>query len=154
MTKIILTQVQAKAIELYKQAGTTIEEFARFAHVWKSDFSPLKGLTVDQMARILYETGSFEVEQPKFEVTPLMKEVNKHILAERIQQNKKWGLQRHSHETWYVIASEEGGEVAQAIQVAKGWGKPTDAQNLYKEIVQHAAVLQAFAEQVLEENGY
>lgn len=84
-------------------------------------------------------------------ITALMQEVNKQILVERVEQNKKWGPQRHPHETWYVIAAEEGGEVAQAIQVLKGWGKPTDAQNLYKEIIQQAAVLQAFAEQVLEE---
>lgn len=91
------------------------------------------------------------MEIDKSNYARLMIQVNDDIYKERERQNAKWGPQRHPHETWYVIAAEEGGEVAQAIQANKGWGKPTDAQNLYEEIVQQAAVLQAFAEQVLEE---
>jgi len=83
--------------------------------------------------------------------TELMRIVNAAILAERLRQNAKWGVQRHPHEVWHVIASEETGEVAQAILSAKGWGKPTDAQNLYMECIHASAVYAAFAEQVLEE---
>lgn len=83
--------------------------------------------------------------------TGLMKVVNEEILAERVRQNEKWGVQRHPHEVWHVIASEETGEVAQAILSAKGWGKPSDAQNLYEECIHASAVYAAFAEQVLEE---
>ncbi len=81
----------------------------------------------------------------------LMIQVNDDIYKERLRQNAKWGHQRHSHEMWHVIASEECGEVAQAIQATKGWGKPTDAQNLYTECLHASAVYAAFAEQVLEE---
>ncbi len=62
MGKIIVTQLQENAIELYKEEGKTIEQFIWFAHVWTSQFSPLKDLTVDDMARILYEPDSYEVE--------------------------------------------------------------------------------------------
>jgi len=81
----------------------------------------------------------------------LMIDVNDDIYKERERQNAKWGHQRHSHETWHVIGSEETGEVAQAIQAVKGWGKPTDAQDLYTECIHASAVYAAFAEQVLEE---
>ena len=94
-----------------------------------------KGVTVEQMSKR----------------TQLMLDVSDDVLAERERQNEKWGHQRHPHEVWLTIAIEEVGETAQAIQALKGWGKETDASNLYEEAVQAAAVLQAFAEQVKEE---
>lgn len=87
----------------------------------------------------------------KTEHTRLMIEVNDDVLAERERQNEKWGLQRHPHELWLTIAIEEVGEVSQAIQASLGWGKPTDASNLYEECIQAAAVFAALAEQVKEE---
>lgn len=37
------------------------------------------------------------------------------ILAERSRQEAKWGVQSHSMVGWHLIASEELGEVAEAI---------------------------------------
>lgn len=70
---------------------------------------------------------------------------------ERIRQDNKWGKQRHDYGTWLQILMEEVGEVAQAMQKSKGWGKPTDASDLYEELTHAAAVTVAIAEQVLEE---
>lgn len=86
-------------------------------------------------------------------IARLMLAVNDDILEERVRQNEKWGIQRHDYPTWLSIAVEEVGEVAQAIQVTKGWGKKSDAQNLYKECIHASAVFQAIAEQVKEERG-
>lgn len=70
---------------------------------------------------------------------------------ERSEQDKNWGKQQHEAPIWLMIAQEELGEVAQAIQTqVLGWGKSTDESDLYKEIIQAAAVLVAFAEQVKE----
>lgn len=87
----------------------------------------------------------------KIEASALMHKANNDILTERLRQNELYGHQRHNHEVWLTIALEEVGEVAQAIQKARGWGKATDASNLYEEIVHTAAVFQALGEQVLEE---
>ena len=70
---------------------------------------------------------------------------------ERLLQNKKWGRQRRSLGIWLKILVEEVGEVAQAMQSNESWGKPTDAENLYTELIQVAAVCVAIAEQVKEE---
>jgi NTP pyrophosphatase (non-canonical NTP hydrolase) len=75
------------------------------------------------------------------------------IHKERVRQNKKWGVQRHDHGTWLQILVEEVGEVAQAMQSAKRWGKETDASDLYTELIHVSAVAAAIAEQVLEEQG-
>jgi NTP pyrophosphatase (non-canonical NTP hydrolase) len=73
------------------------------------------------------------------------------VEKERKRQNKKWGRQRHDHGTWLTILVEEVGEVAQAMQTAKGWGKQSDANDLYEELIHTAAVAVAIAEQVKEE---
>ncbi|GAB3797251.1 MazG-like family protein [Virgibacillus kimchii] len=73
------------------------------------------------------------------------------INDERSRQNYKWGEQHHSYDTWYTILGEEFGEVAQAIQTDKHWGKNSDKSNLYKELIQVAAVSVAIAEQVLQD---
>lgn len=83
-------------------------------------------------------------------VTPLMVQVNADVLAERVRQNEKWGEQRHDLGRWLAILTEEVGEVSQAMQGTWGWGKPTDASDLYKELIQVAAVASAIAEQVKE----
>lgn len=70
---------------------------------------------------------------------------------ERNRQDLKWGRQRHDYGTWLTILVEEVGEVAQAMQIQKGWGKTTDADNLYTELIHTAAVALAVAEQLLEE---
>ena len=70
---------------------------------------------------------------------------------ERTRQDVKWGKQRHDYGTWLTILVEEVGEVAQAMQAGKGWGKETDANNLYTELIHVSAVAAAIAEQVYEE---
>lgn len=81
----------------------------------------------------------------------LTAEVVLEVRLERIRQNKKWGHQRHPMGEWLKILIEEVGEVAQAMQVGQGWGKETDADDLYKELIQVSAVSVAMAEQLLEE---
>ncbi|VXC07393.1 conserved hypothetical protein [Bacillus sp. 349Y] len=83
----------------------------------------------------------------------LTESVLNEVLAERIRQNNKWGLQRHDYGTWLQILVEEVGEVAQAMQREKGWGKDSDASNLDLELIHVAAVAVAMAEQVIEERG-
>ena len=85
----------------------------------------------------------------------MMLKVNIDALAERVSQNKKWGVQRHSMAEWLSILVEEVGEVAQAINRLNfpSDAKETDADNLYKELIQVAAVASAIAEQV-KERGY
>lgn len=73
------------------------------------------------------------------------------IHQERSRQDYKWGEQVHDYPTWLTILVEEVGEVAQAMQSDKGWGKSTDADNLYKELIQVAAVATAIAEQVMHD---
>lgn len=84
-------------------------------------------------------------------VTELMHHVHIDVVQERVRQNNKWGLQRHPHGDWLAILMEEVGEVAQAMQKVKGWGKSTDADNLYEELIHTSAVASAMAEQVWEE---
>lgn len=85
----------------------------------------------------------------------LMKEVNADVLAERVRQNKKWGHQRHNVGAWLAIIGEEWGEVCQAAGPYVGLtsNKPTDANNLYDELMDLAATAQALAEQIREEQG-
>ena len=78
-------------------------------------------------------------------------EVLKAINDERDRQDRKWGEQIHDYPTWLTILVEEVGEVAQAMQSEKGWGKSTDANNLYKELIQVSAVAVAICEQILKE---
>ncbi|RBP89375.1 MazG-like nucleotide pyrophosphohydrolase family protein [Cytobacillus firmus] len=73
------------------------------------------------------------------------------VEKERFRQNAKWGRQRHSYGDWLKILVEEVGEVAQAMQTGQGWGKGSDANDLYKELIQVAAVAVAIAEQIEEE---
>lgn len=74
------------------------------------------------------------------------------VSLERERQNSKWGKQRHSDGDWLKILIEEVGEVAQAMQKDQGWGKDTDASDLYTELIHAAAVAVAMAEQVKEES--
>lgn len=72
------------------------------------------------------------------------------VWQERISQNIKWGKQRHPMGDWLKILIEEVGEVAQAMQVGDFSYKESDANDLYKELIQVAAVAIAIAEQVAE----
>ncbi|MFD0825829.1 MazG-like family protein [Neobacillus sp. M.A.Huq-85] len=83
----------------------------------------------------------------------LMTEVNLEVFKERVLQNQKWGNQRHPLGVWLAILGEEFGEVCQATQSYLNLvsAKETDADDLYKELIQVAAVASAIAEQIKEE---
>lgn len=66
--KIVITVEQDKAIGDFKKLNQNLYDFAHYKQSYGSKLSPLKYLTIDQMARILYEPNSYEVEKPKFEV--------------------------------------------------------------------------------------
>ena len=70
---------------------------------------------------------------------------------ERLKQDAMWGKQRHDRGTWLAILMEEVGEVAQAMQEGFTHHKESDADNLYTELIQVAAVAVAIAEQVAED---
>ncbi|WP_147536081.1 MazG-like family protein [Bacillus marasmi] len=74
------------------------------------------------------------------------------VAAERLRQNAMWGKQRHPLGVWLAILGEEFGEVAQAMQGHMGLAsfKESDADDLYGELIQLAAVAVAIAEQVKE----
>lgn len=91
----------------------------------------------------------------KQRLAQLMVTVNKDVIKERVRQNVKWGHQRHHMGAWLAILTEEFGEVAQAMQGPLGLTsmKDTDADDLYTELIQVAAVASAIAEQVKEAQG-
>lgn len=70
------------------------------------------------------------------------------VWAERERQNRKWGIQHHAYPYWLTILVEEVGEVAQAMQKGSVAYKSSDANDLYKELIQVAAVAVAIAEHV------
>lgn len=71
------------------------------------------------------------------------------VAKERVRQLELWGEQTHAPEVWMVIAQEEFGEVAQAIQKTQfTWSKETDKGEMYEELIQTIAVLIAFAEDI------
>lgn len=80
----------------------------------------------------------------------LLVEVRKDVNDELGRQRDKWGVQRHDNGRWLAILVEEVGESAQAMQEGSEAYKESDADDLYKEIVQVAAVAESWAAQVLE----
>jgi NTP pyrophosphatase (non-canonical NTP hydrolase) len=80
----------------------------------------------------------------------LMFNINEDVFMERMRQNEKWGIQRHDNGVWLSILIEEVGEVAEAMQKGMKSEKETDANNLYEELIQVAAVASAWAEQIRE----
>lgn len=82
---------------------------------------------------------------------PLLYAAIDSIILERHRQHGKWGEQRHSLEYWLTILIEEVGELAQAIQKAKGDGKDSDSDNLLEEAIHAGAVTTAIIEQLIEQ---
>ncbi|OIK13588.1 hypothetical protein BIV60_13815 [Bacillus sp. MUM 116] len=82
-----------------------------------------------------------------------MFEVLYDVEKERIRQLEKWNIQRHPLGFWLAILMEEVGEVAEAAQsyFRLVSSKDTDSHDLYKELIQVAAVASAVAEQIKEE---
>lgn len=99
------------------------------------------------------EKSLSEMKKLHFSLNKDIDKALRDVGLERLSQNEKWGLQRHEYGTWLQILIEEVGEVAQAMQKGKDWGKSSDADDLYSELIQVAAVAVAIAEQVREENG-
>lgn len=76
------------------------------------------------------------------------------VMRERHRQLAKFGHQRHANPgVWLAILGEEFGEVCEAAGplMGLGTGKQTDADDLYTELIQVAAVAVAWAEQLAEE---
>ncbi|WP_336786590.1 hypothetical protein [Paenibacillus sp. MMO-177] len=89
-------------------------------------------------------------------ITEEIEDVLLDVLKERVRQLGKFGHQRHKNPgVWLAILGEEFGEVCQAAGpvMGLGTGKPTDADDLYTELIQVAAVAVAWAEQIAEERG-
>lgn len=87
---------------------------------------------------------------------PLMRAVLNDVLDERHEQLQKWGKQRYeNYGAWLAILGEEFGEVSEAVGPLMGLrtNKPTDADDIYTELIQVAAVAVAWAEQIAEEGG-
>lgn len=83
-------------------------------------------------------------EEMNMEITAL---VMKDVKLERIRQFMKWGNQNHDWGEWLPILGEEFGEVCQAIAFEMfGPQKETDADDLYEELIQLAAVAIQMAE--------
>ena len=61
---------------------------------------------------------------------------------ERKRQEQKWGLQHHNDGLWMLILIEEVGEAGKAA---------LEDGNLVNELVQVAAVAQAWAEQLMND---
>ncbi|WP_083402245.1 HNH endonuclease [Bacillus sp. MUM 116] len=122
--------------KIYKQAmkGEYLHQIAQEFNVDKSTiFKIKKGETWKHLR------GMFEV----------LYDVEK----ERIRQLEKWNIQRHPLGFWLAILMEEVGEVAEAAQsyFRLVSSKDTDSHDLYKELIQVAAVASAVAEQIKEE---
>ena len=95
------------------------------------------------------------IESAKLEAIKI--KVLSDVNAERERQNSLRGIQRHDYGRWLGILGEEYGEVCQAINGIHfpSDAKKSDASDLYKELIQVAAVACAIAEQVteLKQNG-
>lgn len=63
MSKVKLTREQERALEVYKGYGEDLETFIEWKDTWSNTYEPLKKLTLDEMARLLYQEGSYEIEQ-------------------------------------------------------------------------------------------
>ncbi len=70
------------------------------------------------------------------------------VLAERDRQDDKWGVQDHDDFTWGAILGEEVGEVAQASLEFKFGDSENGTANVYRELIEVAAVALAWAEMI------
>lgn len=69
------------------------------------------------------------------------------IAQERIQQDRKWGIQNHSPMTWIGILAEEFGEAAKEVNEFTFRDKSSGRKAmLRKELIQTAAVAVAMIE--------
>lgn len=80
----------------------------------------------------------------------LVDEVSEDVDQELLRQRNLYGVQRHLDNDWLPILGEEFGEVCQALQKDTTAAKETDADDLYKELVQVAAVAISWAAHLKE----
>lgn len=70
------------------------------------------------------------------------------VLRERERQDEKWGVQTHPPEIWLTILAEEVGEAAQEV-LTKRFGEAGNGHgDIREELIQAAAVLVAWVEQI------
>lgn len=67
------------------------------------------------------------------------------LLMERVKQDSKWGIQKHSPETWMTILMEEIGEISKEVVELK-FGHKFDSSNYRNEMIQACALLIAMIE--------
>jgi NTP pyrophosphatase (non-canonical NTP hydrolase) len=143
----LLDKQERKGIETY---GHSLEECPDDKYNWQQmTIEELIDALQYQVKQNLYLKRQFSLSDED-----LTNDVLFSVALERIDQNRKWGLQRHDYGKWLAILTEEVGEVAQAINrihFPKD-AKSSDASNLYTELIQVAAVAVAIAEQVKEES--
>lgn len=112
---------------------------------------------VDDTLRLMQEVGMMMVKGEKIKtpehyfnpITPLTDKVLQDVTEHRQVQIGVWGVQENSPEMWQLIAQEEFGEIADAIQ--KNYRNPSEQGilHIYEETVQTIGVLTAFAESLL-----
>lgn len=73
------------------------------------------------------------------------------VYEELKRQRSLYHVQRHSNLKWLPILLEEVGEVAECLQNDTKAAKVTDADNLYTELVQVAAVAVSWLAQLEEQ---
>lgn len=93
---------------------------------------------------------TLSMNEPIYKLNRRTKAIND-ISRERDRQLHSWGEQHHEYPVWLTILVEEVGEVAQAMQKGSQAYKQSDADDLYKELIQVAAVATAIAEQTIGE---
>ena len=78
-------------------------------------------------------------------------EIIEEICKERKRQEAKWGVQHHHYLSWFLILAEEKGEVAKELTdvfVVPHGRKPLDKEKLERELIQVAAVVVAWLEDI------
>ena len=75
--------------------------------------------------------------------TDIQRLIIEDVIEERERQDQKWGKTKHAALVWNAILNEEVGEVAHEIL-------NTSTPNMKTELVQVAAVVFAWLEQIIE----
>jgi NTP pyrophosphatase (non-canonical NTP hydrolase) len=70
------------------------------------------------------------------------------IIAERERQDTKWGVQTNTPEVWLTILAEEVGEAAQEVLTKRVGEAGNGHGDIREELIQAAAVLVAWVEQI------
>lgn len=112
---------------------------------------------VDDTLKLMQEVGIMMVKGEKVEIpedylqpiAPYTERVLQDVAEHRQVQIGVWGIQENSPEMWQLIAQEEFGEIADAIQ--KHYRNPSEQTmtHIYEETIQTIGVLTAFAESLL-----